>query len=234
MTSHKYGFSRYLPVNKEALRWEIYCNDAGYSQVPPGADYPLRPQEHPEAYAATVATGRILREFQVIYITAGKGWFEDHEGHRQDVRAGDMLMLFPGIRHAYSPLKDTGWQEYWVGFAGEHADRLYKNGLFEPGRPIHHIGINQDIMADYEQIIHLCRQQIPGFQVLLGALVLQLMAHIHASEMSRRTSHKDSELVQTARSIMQLHLEEGIEVEQIARELGVRPVYCRKISSRWV
>ncbi len=39
--------------------------------------------------------------------------------------------------------------------------------------------------------------------------------------MSRRTSHKDSELVQTARSIMQLHLEEGIEVEQIARELGV-------------
>jgi len=222
-------FSRYLPVNNEALRWGIYCKDAGYSQVPPGADYPLIPENHPKHYAEKVKTGRILREFQMVYITSGTGWFEDSIKGRRDIGAGNMLILFPGVKHAYSPYKETGWQEYWVGFAGLHANRLRDNGLFDPANPIHYIGINQSIMADYEQIVQFCREQTPGFQVLLGVMVLQLLAHLHVSEISSKTSHKDSELVQTARVIMQLHLEDGIEVERIAEELSVSYMHLLKI-----
>jgi len=229
MNKQQYGFSRYLPVNSSALRWEIYCKGAGYAQIPPGADYPLVPEEHPKNYAERVKTGRVLREFQVVYVTSGTGWFEDSINGRRDIGAGDMCILFPGVKHAYSPYKETGWQEYWVEFAGAHADRLRENGLFGPVNPIHHIGINRAIIADYEQIVQFCRQQTPGFQVLLGVMVLQLLAHLHVSEISSKTSHEDSELVQTARSIMQLHLEDGIEVKHIAKELGVSYARLLKI-----
>jgi AraC-like DNA-binding protein len=221
MISHLMGFSRYLPVNDEALRWEIFCNDAGYTQVPAGSSYPPMPEKHPKDYAATVATGRVLREFQVVYISSGRGWFEGADQVRRSITAGDLFIVFPGVRHAYSPDKETGWHEYWVGFGGEHANRLYRNGLFTHENPVHHIGLDQDIMADFEQIIQLCRQQPPGFQVLLGSLVLQLLAHVHACEIRSKTTHGDSDLVETARSIMLLHLEEGIEVEDIASELGM-------------
>jgi AraC-like DNA-binding protein len=130
-------------------------------------------------------------------------------------------MLFPGVKHAYSPLPDTGWQEYWVGFSGIHADRLFKNGLFNPQKPVHHIGLNQEIMVDFEQIIRFCRQQPPGFQVRLGAIILQLLAHIYTSKLNLQTAQGDSELVQMARSVMQLYVDEGIEVNQIADKLGV-------------
>ena len=70
-------------------------------------------------------------------------------------------------------------------------------------------------------MIQSCRQQPPGFQVLLGALVLQLLAHVHACEIRARTTHKDSEYVETARSIMMMHVDEGIEVEDIAAEIGM-------------
>jgi AraC-like DNA-binding protein len=221
VAEHKTSFSRYLPVNAEALRWEIHCNDAGYTQVPPGADYPLTPRDHPREYAATVTTGRVLREFQVVYISTGSGWFEDGTAERRSIVAGDIFMLFPGIRHAYCPNPETGWHEYWVGFSGIHAERLFRKGIFEPTSPIHHIGLNQEIMADYEQIVRFCRQQTPGFQVRLGALVLQLLAHIRSSEMSLQTAHGDSELVQTARSVMQLRVHDGVDVGQIAAEIGV-------------
>jgi AraC-like DNA-binding protein len=179
------------------------------------------PDSHPKAYSETVATGRVLREFQVVFISSGSGWLENAEGVRTDIVAGDMFMVFPGIRHAYRPNPESGWHDYWVGFSGKHANRLYENGLFSPEKPVHHIGIDQDVMADFEHIIHLCRQQPPGFQVLLGALVLQLLAHIHVCEIRSRTTHGDSDLVETARSLMLLHLEEGIDVKEIAGEIGV-------------
>lgn len=221
MALKRVSFSRYLPVNAEALRWEIHCNDAGYAQVPAGVSYPVVPEDHPEDYASTVVSGRILSEFQVVYITAGRGVFECERIERVEVGAGDVFILFPGIRHAYHPLREVGWHEYWVGFSGEHAYRLWHNGLFRPERPVHHIGLNHEVMADYEQIVRLCRQQTPGFQVRLGALVLQLLAHIHAIESSSRTATGDSDLVQQARRIMQEHLDAGIEVEAIATQVGV-------------
>lgn len=221
VTAEPRSFSRYLPVNPEALRWEIHCNDAGYSQVPPGACYPLVPEDHPTEYAATVATGRILQEFQVVYITAGRGYFECERMGSRRVTAGDMMMLFPGVRHAYRPSRETGWHEYWVGFSGEHAYRLWHNRLFSPEEAIHHIGVNQEIIADYEQIVRLCRQQSPGFQVRLGALVLQLLAHIHATETTSKIDAGDSERVGRARAIMQQHLDSGIDVRTIAEEIGL-------------
>lgn len=224
----KESFSRYLPVNPEALRWEIHCNDAGYSTVPPGADYPLVPEDHPKDYADTVASGRRLQEFQAVYITSGRGYFECESYGTCTVAAGDILLLFPGVRHAYRPSRETGWHEYWVGFSGEHAYRLWHNGLFTPRRAVHHIGLNQELMADYEQIVRLCRQQTPGFQVRLGALVLQLLAHIHAIETTSRTETGDSLLVQRARAVMQEYVEEGIAVQDIAAQIGVG--YTRLLS----
>ena len=229
MTGQVHTFSRYLPVNNEAVRWEIYCNDAGYTQVPAGAVYPPMPEAHPKAYAATVATGRILREFQAVYISSGRGWFEGADQKRHSVSAGDLFLLFPGVRHAYSPSPETGWHEYWVGFAGNHALRLRENGLITPEKPIHRIGLNQEVMVDFEQAIQLCRLQPPGFQVLLGAIVIQLLAHIHACGIRAKTTHGDRECVETARSIMLMRLERGIDVENIAAEVGLSYSRLRRI-----
>lgn len=216
----KHTYARYLPVNKEALRWEIHCNHAGYSHVPPHASYPLLPEDHPATYAATVTRGRVLKEFQVVYVTSGEGIFESGNTGRQKIGAGDVFILFPGVRHRYRPKVETGWHEYWVGFSGEHAHRLWNNGLFSPDRAVHTVGFSTELLTDFEQIISLCRQQTPGFQVRLGALVLQLLAHIHAIETQSGTSSTDSEYIQKARLLMQEHLESGITVGEIASHVG--------------
>ncbi len=216
-----HSFSRYLPISDEAVRWGIHCHDAGYTQIPPDSSYPPRPEKHPRSYIASVTTGRILREFQIVYISAGKGWFEGPEESRSDIVAGDIFLLFPGVRHAYSPDTHVGWNEYWVGFSGSHVTNLYENGSISTTEPILHIGLQQKILEDFDQIIRLCREQIPGFQMLLGALIYQLLAHIHSIRLQKKISCGDNKLVDAARSIMMIHAEDGIEVEDIAAEVGV-------------
>ena len=229
MLQTKQAFARYLPVNEQALLWELYCKDAGYTHIIPGSNYPPVPDKHPATYSRKVKTGRVLREFQVVYITAGSGWFRDSVNGKQEIKAGDIFIIFPGVEHSYSPNRETGWQEYWVGFDGEQARRLQRKGLFSPKRPVHHLGLDTSIMADFEQIIQLCRQQPPGFQVMLGIRILQLLAHIHITETSPQTRHNEKDIVQRAREIMEFNVDNGLDIKEIASELQVNYQYLLKL-----
>ena len=229
MQNAKQSFARYLPVNEQALLWELYCKDAGFTHIKPGSDYPPHSAIHPQSYADNVKSGRILREYQVIYITSGSGWYKNSIIGKQEIKAGDVIILFPGTLHSYSPHKETGWQEYWVGFNGKHAQRLQNKGIFSPSRPIHHIGLDASLTADFEQIIQLCRQQAPGFQVILGVLILQILAHIHVFENNPRPHHMEQDLVAKVIGIMEYHVEDGIDTDAIANDLNINYQYLLKL-----
>ena len=221
MVGIRQRFSRYLPVNAEAVRWEIWCNDAGFSRIAPHSAYPPDPSEHPSSYAATVTSGRVLNEFQLVYLTEGGGWFLSDATGRTEVAAGDAFLLFPGVRHSYRPHQRTGWHEYWVGFAGAHAERLASNGLLNRRHPIHHVGLREELVADYERIVSLCREQSPGFQIRLGALVLKLLAELYAATIAGRANSRAAATVEAARAVMHEHLDDGLTVDAIARRVGV-------------
>ena len=64
----------YLPVSPRDEQWGIVCTTAGHQHVPPGTPYPV--SEHPEHYLFYKGSGRTLDEYQLVYITAGRGRFE--------------------------------------------------------------------------------------------------------------------------------------------------------------
>ena len=77
-----------------------------------------------DSYLFYKGSGRTLDEYQLVYITAGRGRFESASCPSQTVEAGTMLLLFPNEWHSYSPDPGTGWTEWWVGFRGANIDRL--------------------------------------------------------------------------------------------------------------
>ena len=115
-------FSRYLPVEPTLLDWGMYVLDAGYFDVPAGSEYPVG--KHPEEYLFSWEKGRVLEEFQMVYLSRGQGVFECEDKKPVKVKAGDMMLLRPGMWHRYKPDSETGWAESWVGFQGEYAQRL--------------------------------------------------------------------------------------------------------------
>ena len=91
---------KYLAVNPFDLEWGLAVNSVGQQEIAPGADYP--PSNHPTRYLFSPSKGRVLSEYQLLYITDGKGTFSCESlgrGREHPLEAGNMFMLFPGEWH---------------------------------------------------------------------------------------------------------------------------------------
>ena len=133
MTEHSGDILHYLPRSSRDELWGVVCTTAGHQHVPPGTDYPV--SRHPAGYHFSKGKGRVLDEFQLVYITAGRGRFESASCPPTVVEAGSMLLLFPHEWHAYSPDPEVGWDEWWVGFYARISSVWSKTDSYPAANP---------------------------------------------------------------------------------------------------
>lgn len=111
---------KYLPQVPRDADWGLSVSTAGHQRIAPGLPYP--PKGHEKSYLFDPAKGRILDEFQLLYIVSGNGLLSTASAGNMNVASGDMFLLFPGEWHTYYPSLDAGWDEYWIGFRGAAAN----------------------------------------------------------------------------------------------------------------
>ena len=66
--------AEYLVANAHDLRWGLTVNTVGYEEIEPDGAYPTR--GHSDGYYFEVERGRILNEYQILYVTEGRGVFQ--------------------------------------------------------------------------------------------------------------------------------------------------------------
>lgn len=162
----------YLAFTDEDVTWGGVVSFVETQDIGAGESYP--PGDHPKRYFFSPETGRVVDEFQLVYITSGSGWFRSKSfqgGCLTHVSAGDMLILFPGEWHSYYPEKETGWKEYGIGFIGAVASNLLSNGFISPTKPILHPGVREEIIRLYDVALTVASEQKPLYQQLLLSLV---------------------------------------------------------------
>ena len=165
---------KYLAVSRNDLQWGLAVNSVGSQDVSAGAPYP--PTGHPSRYLFTEERGRVLNEYQIIYITEGKGYFRSASlPHKMPVAAGSLFVLFPGEWHTYRPDPATGWKEYWIGLEGSMADEWVRQGFFSPEHPLFRVGLHHEIVNLYEEAIMVASMQESGFQQRLMGIVTHLI-----------------------------------------------------------
>lgn len=166
---------KYLVTSPNDLLWGTAVNSVGFQEVGPGEAYP--PSNHPSRYLFSQERGRILDEYQLLYITEGAGTFRSASlQHAVPVRQGSFFLLFPGEWHTYRPNADTGWKEYWIGFKGVQMDQWVANGFFQRSKPLWHVGLRSEMVSLYLEAIQTASQQKSGFQQRLGGLVAHLLS----------------------------------------------------------
>lgn len=166
---------KYLVAAPADLKWGTAVNSVGCQEVGPGESYP--PGDHPSRYLFSEEHGRVLDEYQLLYITKGRGRFRSATlQHSVQVTPGTFFLLFPGEWHSYRPDPDTGWKEYWIGFKGFQMDKWVADGFFSPKNPVWKVRLHSDIVALYQDAIETATRQESGFQQRLGGLVNHLMS----------------------------------------------------------
>jgi len=227
-------YHNYLPVSPDDEKWGLCTLNAGAGSIPLSSKYPST--DHPSAYYFNWQQGRVLGEYQLIYITQGEGVFESQSGGRQHIKEGSIIILFPDEWHRYKPDERTGWNEYWVGFKGPIADQLVRNRFFSCQKPVIPIGFREDIVAFFNDICERTKTELTGYQPLISGEILHLLGSIHAiSKEQAWSGHRGyaESLVNKARVIFRENTGTAITVERVAEELGVSYSLFRKIFKKY-
>jgi AraC-like DNA-binding protein len=219
----------YLSIGSCDEEWGIVVTTVGNQSIPPRANYP--PEQHPDSHHFTPEKGRIFNEYQLVYITRGRGWFSSQSVEkRQQVTAGTMILLFPGEWHSYEPDTATGWNEYWVGFRGMHIDNRVKNGFFSKKEPLFKIGVSSAVVGLYEDIIRIAQKEKAGYQQMISSIVLSILGTVYYKNKNRQYS--DTYIVDKineARSIIKNNIEQTLSQEEIAKRLGLGYSWFRRM-----
>ncbi len=213
------GFIRYLTHSEEDERWQLVCTDAGHNEIGPNTPYPPHKESHPRVFTS-VAVGRTLAEYQVIYITSGRGIFEVDQ-RRHVISGGSIMVIFPGVPHFYRPDYDVGWTEYWVGFKGPSADALCEQGFLSRRTPVYEAGLQNSLLSIYTQIFDLVASQQPLYQPRASSCVLALIAEILALQRKAAQPTHSQQLVDKAKFLMEENIDGELNLSRIGEALGV-------------
>jgi len=209
----------YLPQSPEAEEWGLFVLDAGYTVIPPNSPYP--PGQHPDDHMS-VASGRTLDSFTLVYITRGGGTFESRSGGEHTINEGDLFIVHPGEWHRYKPAPATGWDEYWVEFDGEQARRIMGHEEFSLKKPVLHLGADDQILRLFIEIAEATQTQPPGFEHIIASQTSQIVARTLARlRYSSAESREMETLIRRARLHILKNAEQTIDFQKLARELGI-------------
>lgn len=171
---------QYLPVSERNIDWGLYLTAVGTEKVPPQyGTYPV--PTHPSMYYFDWKEGRVLPEYQLLYLTRGRMLFESTATQKQTVEAGNVVVLFPGVWHRYRPDPETGWEKYWLSANGEDLYRLVKRRLLSPDQCILHTGLRPRLRRYYLEILRRVKACPGENQHILAAYVMHILAEVVAS-----------------------------------------------------
>ncbi|MBO4935608.1 MAG: AraC family transcriptional regulator [Alistipes sp.] len=222
---------KYLAISPHDEEWGLVVTTVGTQTIEPNACYPA--MQHPETYDFIPQNGRILDEFQIVYITEGSGYFESHSIPRQTVEAGTAILLFPGEQHSYAPNQQQGWCEFWIGFRGKQVEQLLSSEFLTPREALIKIGLSNSIVALYRDAIRLAEKEKIGCQQLLAGVVMHMLGHIlYKSRNSREGSNRTEDIINEARQLMRERVHHSLHAEEIADALGVGYSWFRQSFKR--
>ena len=207
--------------------WGVNVITVGHYVHEPHKKYP--DPKHPASHYFNWERGRRLKEFQMVYISNGKGVFEMENAQPIVVEGGTLFLLFPNIWHRYKPLDNTGWEEFWVGFDGHYAEYLMRQDCFNAGNPVLNMGFNTEFLNIFIRLIDTVKYEGVAYTQISSCLVIQLLGLVYASAlMTEKSRTRQEQIIRAARYKIHQNWSDNLDLEKLASEQNVSYVWFRK------
>ena len=203
-------------------------SSVGFEEIPSGSSYPTL--NHSAGYYFNADKGRVLREYQLVYVTNGEGVLETENGGVFSIKRGMIFVLFPGEWHTYYPNYETGWSHYWIGFGGSEVEGWIKRGYCSKETPVFKVGINDEIVSLFRKAIYVANEEQSLYQQVLSGLVVYLVALMCSIDKNRCVGNGDfSSKIDYACVLMRELVEQSVSMQEIAVKSGMGYSLFRKL-----
>jgi AraC-type DNA-binding domain-containing proteins len=218
---------KYLIVNDRDKKFGIYINTVGFQHIKPHSQYPL--SNHPSEYFFYPQKGRVLHEYQFVYITKGKGLFSVNSNNEQQIKSGTLLFLFPYQWHSYQPLAETGWNEYYIGFEGSVVDDIIENGFFSKENQQLEIGLNEELVDLFARANEVAEVENKSSQQFLSGILLHIIGLVLSiSKNQSFETNNSAKKITEAKIIMNENIHSDIDFEELSGKLNMSYTSFRK------
>lgn len=209
----------------------VWVNSVGKQKVCPNMVYP--PKDHPIGYYFNVKRGRVLNEYQLVYITDGNGHFftqQDKEGIK--VKGGTLFWIVPGEWHSYCPSTKTGWNEYYIGFKGEVVQRLIKHSFLEEKSKVLEIGFCEELVSLFIRALDVAHTRNAFSQQYLSGMVLHMLGLVMSQvQLQEKTLSCDlnKQKMEQAKIFMKENVSANVDLKELASSLNISYSWFRKL-----
>lgn len=221
------NYSKYFAISENDKSWGLHTLDCGTSLIEPGAQFPS--SEHPQSYQLNWDRGRILHEFQMIYLVEGNGILESQSCGRLELNAGSIILIYPELWHRYKPLENKTWHTYWVGFGGKLAYKFISKLSLTRENPIKVVGLQEKIIQIYLDIIETSQLEFTGYQQVLVGEIIKLFGLIHAIHRKSEFTQKNIDLIIQEAKMILIQKNLNSSMEEVADELNMGYSSFRKL-----
>jgi len=219
---------KYLIVNEKDKKFGLSVNTAGFQVIKPNSPYPLT--DHPSGYYFNAQKGRILREYQFVYITKGKGVLTLENEKEISISKGLLFVTFPGQWHTYHPLKETGWNEYYIGFEGPMFESIIEKSFINKENQVLEIGFNEELVNLFSRAIEIAETDKICCQQYLSGIVLHILGLVLSVSQNKIFEMGDViQKIELAKIIMNENVYKNIEPEELANKLNISYSWFRKV-----
>ncbi len=186
-------------------------------------------KQHPQNYLLNWENGRILYEYQMIYLIEGEGYYENEFIPLRPVKTGAIILVSPNVWHRYKPREGARWNTCWVGFNGDIADQFISRLGVGAENPIMEIGYDKSVMESYLEIIRISELEHYGYQQIMMGEVIKLIGKLNSILKKSEFTHKKiDKLINDAKSLL-IHEYTNEPLEAVASELNLSYSLFRKI-----
>ena len=227
MTRQNGSLFAYISTTPERARWGVEVLGSGYALTPSHQHYPA--PGHPADHDFDFQSGRTLQTLQILFISEGGGWIQMESRRRQFVSAESVIFLLPGIWHRYKPDPKTGWTEYWVELDGWVVRRLIEEGVINDRQCVFQ-NVGDTGIAELLQKLHALLTGDREYTVPeLANTAHRLLGLCSELPGAGSPPSRAAGIVRRAEEHLSEHHREGIELEALARKLGVGYSSFRRI-----
>jgi AraC-like DNA-binding protein len=142
------------------------------------------------------------------------------------------MLLFPGQWHRYRPSAETGWDEYWVSFAGAQIEEWVRQGFFSPGNPVLPVGVDESLLRHFQELIDQARTAPIGFQQIAAADVHRILATALAAVRCLGMTDHNEEIVRQAKALLEENVEGTMSMPTLARSFHISEDHFRRLFKR--
>lgn len=181
---------------------------------------------YPNTRGHFVERSKGLDEYVLIFVENGAGWI-DTGGRREDVAAGNVILLPARQRHAYGSDDRNPWTLYWFHFRGQIAEELLKWTNFSVQTRVMTCTAWDGIRRHFHTLFAAIESGYHEHNLLeMSRTLINVLTLLHRNP-SRERPQEARDRMDRAMDRMRETLTRPLTLEAYAREAGYSvPRYC--------